>query len=334
MRFACERFRTVFQAISAGRVWQCLRTRSTSSWSRAALLILSAAILGTWLVPHAVAQGGNDPYRHLLEILNASTADWGNILLNQGLVFRIYAASIILQFLFFGYSIAYGPLRNEPFPWASIYRQLGIIFFAGFVLLAWPMLGGSIQAFFLSIAHEATGVDAVSPTALTASGLGILATLLHPKFLIFFLGLMPFFQFLFLFILIVLMVALASVGVRALLLVVESYLLVTIGVIPFSLAPWSPTTAFADHYLRYAARLGIEWMLLIMIVHMGSELGPYFQGRLDQIGFWEISALFTELFWITVTAVVFAWSAVRLPTKFANELVHLWRPGLQEAMRS
>lgn len=296
-------------------------------------LVLAVLVLALAFVPLAGAQDTTG-FQVLLDALSAASAVWTDLLLNRGLVFQIYGACIALEVAFLGYNIQFGSLKNQPMPWASIYRQLGIIAFAGFVLLAWPQLGGSVQGFFIGIATEATGLSSVSPEALAAPAVGIFSALMNPRFLLFYVALIPVFQIFLIVILLVMAFALASVGIRALLLVVESHLLMTVGPIPFALAAWSPTAALADHYLRYAARLGIEWMILYLILDMGTELGPFFETRLQSISAWQLTTLFMELFWMAVTAVAYAWAAIRLPSKFASEIVHLWRPGIAEGMKS
>ena len=127
--------------------------------------------------------------------------------------------------------------------------------------------------------------------------------------------------------------AFAAVGIRAVILTVESFVLVTIGPVPFALIAWYPTSTFADNYLRYAARLGIEYMLLLLFVSMGADLGTYWEAQLEEIPAWNLFALTRFLFWVFTGSMIWAYCAVRLPIKVANELLYLWRPGLHEGMK-
>ena len=298
---------------------------------RPPVLLLSVLAVLFLAAPETGAQSLHDPF---LELLTAATVTWADYILNAGFALRLYGACFVLQLTFIGYRIAIRTRSDNEFPWAAITRQLGILAFAGFVLLNWPSWGATLQTFFINIGKEATDLPGgVSLGSLNAAALGMFTIFLSPKFLIFATVGIGFYQIFFIIFALGITFALAAVGIRAVILTIESYILVTIGPVPFALVAWHPTSTFADNYLRYAARLGIEYMLLLLFISIGADLGAYWEAQLDEIPAWNLFALTKLLFSLFIGGIIWAWSAIRLPIKVANELVYLWRPGLREGMK-
>ena len=296
-------------------------------------LVVSLSLFAALLlaVPNTGAQSLHDPF---LDLLTGATATWAEYILNAGFALRLYGACFVLQLTFIGYRIAIRTRGDKEFPWATITRQLGILGFAAFVILNWPSWGATLQTFFINIGKEATGFPGgVSLGSLNAAALGMFTIFLSPKFLVFSTVGIGFYQVFFVLFSLGITLALAAVGIRAVILTIESYILVTVGPIPFALVAWYPTSTLADNYLRYAARLGIEYMLLLLFISMGADLGTYWQAQLDEIPPWNLFALTKLLFQLFIGGIIWAYAAIRLPIKVANELVYLWRPGLHEGMK-
>ncbi len=124
----------------------------------------------------------------------------------------------------------------------------------------------------------------------------------------------------------VLLVMVAFIGIAAQLVMalVESYLVVTGGVIFLGLAAFRGSAPLADKYIVYAVQVGVKLFLLYLLVGTGLSLTGTWAQNLIQAG--QAGANLQPLFDVLGGSLVFALVAWRIPTQashFLTQSVHL-----------
>lgn len=191
------------------------------------------------------------------------------------------------------------------------------------------------MSLFIGLGQEATGLhDGLEPDVLAATAYGLTQIFLSPKLVLFNNPFVPN-PFTLIYILFVLatVASLLAVALRTLMLTVEGHLLATLGPIPFAFSGFRYTASLADNYVRYAAKFGIEYMMLLFFVDLGANFAATWAAELEEFSAFQQGEIFVFVLRITATAVAWALLTIRLPAKIANELVHMWTPGIAEGLR-
>jgi len=333
-RWRClELTQRVARRLSALRGRTTLRTLS---W------LVSALVLVVLAVPASAQSPGEGFFSSILESLRDATDEWAMFLLSAqsgssaGAALVIFSLCLVLQVAYLGYRTLLAALGREVFPLgATLVRQLAILGFLSATLWLWPRMGVAPMTLFIDLGKDATGLtNGIEPDVLAATAFGLGQIFLSPKLFLFNSPIFPnpFTLIYFVFVLAT-VAALLAIALRALMLTVEGHLLATVGPIPFAFSGFRYTAGLADNYIRYATKFGIEYMLLLFFVDLGSNFAATWAEELEQISAFEQGEIFVFVLRITATSIAWALLSVRLPMKIANEFVHLWTPGIAEGLK-
>ncbi len=311
-----------------------LRLRQLS-WSLTALALLLVA------VPAAAQPSGGGFFGQILVSLKKATDEWADFLLNgqgssPGAAMVIFGLCLVLQAVYLGYRALFSAAGGTAFPLgATLARQLLILVFLSATLWLWPQMGAAPMSLFIGLGQDVTGLsNGLEPDVLAATALGLMQVFLSPKLILFTNPIFPNpFTLCYLVFALATVFALLAIALRVLMLTVEGHLLATIGPIPFAFSGFRFTAPLADNYLRYAAKFGVEYMLLLFFVDLGGNFAATWAAELDQLSAFQQGQIFVFVLRITATSVAWALLTIRLPMKVANELIHLWTPGIAEGLK-
>lgn len=304
------------------------------SWFLTALALVVVALPASAQIP------GGGFFGQILTGLSAATNAWAVFLLNgqgssPGAAIVIFGLCLILQVAYLGYRILLSAAGGTPIPLGqTLARQLLILVFLSAALWLWPRMGAAPMALFIGLGQEVTGLDnGVEPDVLAATAIGMLQIFLSPKLILFNNPVFTPFFLIYAVFTIATIAALLAIALRALMLTVEGHLLVSLGPIPFAFSGFRFTASLADNYLRYAAKFGIEYMALLFFLDLGAGFAASWAAELEQLSAFQQGQIFVFVLRITATSIAWALLTVRLPMKLANELVHLWTPGIAEGLK-
>ena len=318
-----------------------VRGRLEGRFSMRTLSWLASLVVVALLALPASAQPEEGFFGAILESLREATDEWAVFLLDgtsspPGAAFVIFSLCLVLQVAYLGYRTLFSAVGREPFPLGpTVGRQLVIVLFLLATLWLWPRLGVAPMTLFIDLGKDATGLErGIEPDVLAATALGLFQIFLSPKLFLFNSPIVPnpFTLIYFVFILATI-AALLTIALRAFMLTVEGHLLAAVGPIPFAFSGFRYTAGLADNYIRYAAKFGIEYMLLLFFLDLGGNFAATWAAELEEISVFEQGEVFVFVLRITATAIAWALLAVRLPMKIAGEFIHLWTPGIAEGLR-
>ena len=308
------------------------------------LLLVAASSLALLAVSLPVRAQSSDSgfFSRILESLGQATQDWAAFLLNgsasaPGAAFQIFYVCLVLQVIYLGLQTALRAMGRETLPLHQVLaRQLPILILLYATLFLWPQWGVAPQRIFIDLGAEMTGYDeGLEPDVLAAAALGLFQLINSPKLFLFNAPLWPNpFFLVYLTFLLITVLALLAIGVRALLLTVEGHLLATVGPVPFAFSGFHLTAGLADNYLRWGLKFGVEYWLTMLFVKLGANFAATWAAELEGLSAFDQPQIFVFVIRNTVMMVAWALLAIRLPAKAANELVHLWTPGIREGLRA
>lgn len=306
-----------------------LRSR-TLAWAGTALVLLMLAL------PTAAQPDTGGFFGQILRSLRQATDKWLIALLHPpGIAFEIFRLCLVLQALYLGYRLLFSSPGGTKMPLGQVLpRQLLILVFLSAVLWQWDVMGLGPSAVFIGLGQDVTGLDqGVEPDVLAATAIGMLQIFLSPKLILFNNPLFPPFVLFYVVFTLATIGSLLAIAVRALMLTVEGHLLATIGAVPFAFSGFRYTAPLADNYIRYAVKFGIEYMLLLFFVDLGGNFAATWAAELQAISAFDQGQIFALVLRITATSIAWAFLAIRLPSKFANEIVHMWTPNIAEGLK-
>ncbi len=302
---------------------------------------LTGLVLLLLTFPATAQPSSSGFFGQILASLADATNQWAVFLLNgqgssPGAALVIFGLCLVLQAIYLGYRTLFSAAGGTPMPLGpTLARQLLILVFLFAVLSLWPQMGAAPMSLFIGLGQEATGLhNGLEPDVLAATAYGLMQVFVSPKLFLFTSPVFPN-----PFTLIYLVFALATIGsllaiaIRALMLTVEGHLLATLGPIPFAFSGFRYTAGLADNYVRYAAKFGIEYMMLLFFVDLGANFAATWAAELEQLSAFQQGQIFVLVLRITATSIAWALLAIRLPSKIANEFVHMWTPGIAEGLR-
>lgn len=185
---------------------------------------------------------------------------------------------------------------------------------------------------FTAAGQRATGLAGLSPSGVLEQGWYVSVILLdgitlqnlvmYPVTAIF-IGLIAFGMW----------IAFVVVAAQLLRVLVESYLILTGGVIFLGLAAWRGTAAYAENYLNYAVAVGIKIFVLYLIVGVGSTLASTWSQML-RADTWSFTSNSTVIAQVFGGAVLFAALAVSIPGAMAHRITATHSFGVAHALRN
>ena len=305
------------------------------SWCLTAMLLVVLAL------PVTAQTSSGGFFGQILASLTDATDEWAVFLLNgegssPGAAMAIFGLCLVLQVAYLGYRVLFSAAGGTPIPLGeTLARQLLILIFLSATLWLWPRMGAAPMSLFIGLGQEATGLDkGLEPDVLAATAYGLMQVFISPKLFLFTSPVFPNpFTLIYLLFALTTIGSLLAIALRALMLTVEGHLLTTVGPIPFAFSGFRFTASLADNYVRYAAKLGIEYMLLLFFVDLGANFAATWAAELERISAFQQGEIFVFVLRITATSVAWALLAIRLPMKIANEFIHLWTPGIAEGLR-
>lgn len=308
----------------------------SKSWYsvRTFTVLLSLGVFWFLSVP-ARAQNVED-VGGLLEELNFASTQWVTYLVSGtgGAAYKIFLACLALQFAWVGYRLLRVSQGHEAqfSVMALAMQRLPVIAGLLVVLLFWSSFGLMAADPFLKIGTGVTGINAFDPGGMMGQALGVIKELIEntsggPQF---FFSLVPILQ---LIMAVTIFAGFGAISIRAFLLTVEGNFVTSVGPIACSLGPWSVTAGMADNYFRYTAKFGLEYMGFMFFLSVGQNLPKVFGQTLADIGAWDSSEAFVAIGNMVLITLAWAIAAWVLPKKAAENLVHMWTPGIAEAMK-
>jgi P-type conjugative transfer protein TrbL len=129
----------------------------------------------------------------------------------------------------------------------------------------------------------------------------------------------------------IVVVAYVLVAAQLVLALVESYVVLTAGVVFLGFAACRATAGIAEGFLTHVVRLGVRIFLLYLIVSLGSELS---RGWIATITADQLFAPASPIGQVLGGAIIFALLAVRIPDELSNRIASHQSFGLAHALRS
>jgi type IV secretion system protein TrbL len=129
----------------------------------------------------------------------------------------------------------------------------------------------------------------------------------------------------------IVIVAYVLVAAQLVLALVESYVVLTAGVVFLGFAACRATAGIADGFLTHVVRLGVRIFLLYLIVSLGSELS---RGWVATISADQLFGPASPIGQVLAGAIIFALLAVRIPDELSNRIASRQSFGLARALAS
>jgi type IV secretion system protein TrbL len=127
--------------------------------------------------------------------------------------------------------------------------------------------------------------------------------------------------------------AFAMIAVQLLLVLVESYVVLSTGVLFLGFAGFRATAPLADNYLLYAIRVGVKIFFLYALVAVGTSLVPHWQTIATGASTADYPANLKPAYEVLAGALTFVFLVWRIPGAAAGNLTAQAHPRLAEAIR-
>jgi type IV secretion system protein TrbL len=128
----------------------------------------------------------------------------------------------------------------------------------------------------------------------------------------------------------IVIIAFICIAAQLVMALVESYLVVTGGVVFLGFAAFRGTAPLADKYIVYAVQVGVKLFLLYLLVGTGLELTGTWTEELVQVGIF--GANLRPMFDVLGGSIVFAVLVWRIPTQVSHFLTQNVHLNLREAL--
>jgi P-type conjugative transfer protein TrbL len=129
----------------------------------------------------------------------------------------------------------------------------------------------------------------------------------------------------------IVVVAYVLVAAQLVLALIESYVVLTAGVVFLGFAACRATAGIADGFLTHVVRLGVRIFLLYLVVSLGSELS---RGWAATISADQLFGPASPIGQVLAGAIIFALLAIRIPEELANRIASHQSIGLARALGS
>jgi type IV secretion system protein TrbL len=128
----------------------------------------------------------------------------------------------------------------------------------------------------------------------------------------------------------IVMIAFICIAAQLVMTLVESYLVITGGVLFLGFAAFRGSAPIADRYIVYAVHVGVKLFLLYLLVATGLAIAGGWAQDLVQVG--ELGANLKPLFDVLAGSVVFALLVWKIPTEVSHFLTQSVHLHLREAL--
>ncbi|HXC24738.1 MAG TPA: P-type conjugative transfer protein TrbL [Gemmatimonadaceae bacterium] len=190
-----------------------------------------------------------------------------------------------------------------------------------------------IIAGFVTAGESATGLSGLSPSAVLELGWQASAAILH-SISVSNAVLDPITSLFVVLLAFVMWLAFVVIAAQLLRVLVESYLILSGGVLFLGMAGFRATAGYAENYLNYAVAVGIKIFVLYLIVGIGMSLATQWAAMLTTDN-WDIGAGNPTLLpQIVGGTVILAILTVSLPGAFAARITGSHSLGVAHALRS
>jgi type IV secretion system protein TrbL len=125
----------------------------------------------------------------------------------------------------------------------------------------------------------------------------------------------------------------AMIAVQLLLVLVESYVVLSMGVLFLGFAGFRATAPLADNYLLYAVRVGVKIFFLYALVAVGTTLVPHWQTLATGASTSSYPANLKPAYEVLAGALTFVFLVWRIPGSAAGNLTANAHVRLSEALR-
>jgi type IV secretion system protein TrbL len=129
----------------------------------------------------------------------------------------------------------------------------------------------------------------------------------------------------------IVVVAYVLVAAQLVLALIESYVVLTAGVVFLGFAACRATAGIAEGFLTHVVRLGVRIFLLYLVVSLGSELS---RGWVVAISADQLFGPASPIGQVLAGAIIFALLAIRIPEELANRIASHQSIGLARALGS
>lgn len=191
----------------------------------------------------------------------------------------------------------------------------------------------TILSGFAAAGERATGISGLSPSTVLSVGWSASATLLHSisvKNAV----LNPVTSMFVVFLAFTIWLAFVVIAAQLLRVLIESYLIVSGGVLFLGFAGFRATAAYAENYINYAVAVAIKVFVLYLLVGVGMSLATQWSAML-QTADWNIGGdTPTILPQIVGGIIILAVLTVSLPGSFAHRITGSHSLGVANALRS
>jgi type IV secretion system protein TrbL len=125
----------------------------------------------------------------------------------------------------------------------------------------------------------------------------------------------------------------AMISVQLLLVLVESYVVLSMGILFLGFAGFRATAPLADNYLLYAVRVGVKIFFLYALVAVGTTLVPHWQTLATGASTTDYPANLKPAYEVLAGALTFVFLVWRIPGSAASNLTGNAHFRLAEAIR-
>lgn len=313
-----------------------MRARICRAWTHRSLrwLIASIAVVGLSLVVVAVGAAQRTPSGPVLDNIadtyHTASRTWLTRLLPVAQ--RTFSVLATLELMISG---MIWTLRRDAFDEVAgrFLLKFIVMSFMLTLITSFNYWVPTIVTGFAAAGEQAANVRGLSPSGILDIGWSVSATMLHSISLSnafwnpvtsVFVALLAF----------GIWIAFVAVAAQLLRVLVESYLVLTGGVIFLGFAGFRVTAAYAENYLNYAVAVGIKIFLLYLIVGVGMSIVPTWASLL-QADNWNIgagdSSLLAEVFG---GSLLFASLALGVPGTIAARITGTHSFGVSHALRA
>jgi type IV secretion system protein TrbL len=129
---------------------------------------------------------------------------------------------------------------------------------------------------------------------------------------------------------VIVIVAWIAIAAQLVMTLVETYLVITGGVLFLGLAAFRGSAPLADKYVVYAVQVGVKLFLLYLVVGTGLSMTAAWAQNLVQAG--QAGANLQPLFDVLGGSIVFALLVWRIPTQVSHFLTQSVHLHLREAL--
>ncbi len=287
------------------------------------LVALLALALGLLLAAPAAASGVLDG---VVRTYQGNASNWLERV--APLARQLFASLAALEFIVAGIVWLVEGRAADSILRSLVFKVL-LLGFLWTTIAYFPSFVPRITAGFEAAGQEASGQVAVSPSEVVDQGMVVVAEIFND---LTFSGLLAHPAGLLVYTLVALIILLAYISIAAQLVLVltESYIVVTGGIFFLGFSGFRGTATVADNYLLYALQVGVRIFLLYLLIAVGGEFSDDWARSLGDASFSPVN--FRPLFEVLAGSLIYAFLVWRIPSHVAAQLTHNAQFRLRDAL--